>query len=550
VTDVPVGQRAANLPWLCPAGASFLALTADPPDARVLAADPAAVLLLLRFVRPTPSAGEFRLDALPFTESILPEAAARYLSTTTTGRLDRSHGPTAELVHMARSAARVAAGLASRTRTVTPATASAAALLCPLGWFLVAATDRLAVTTCLEAIRGGEEPAAAQYRLWGLTHDGIARRAAARWRLPDWMAAVIGNPGLPTDVAVRLGAPRGLTEVVRAAIAACDAGPRHFGLARPNPKPTDLELTRLAKTLSPAAGPATRPTTPGEAVIPDSVLIPLLGTVARVRRAEAAGRLERLHGLLDRAVDQLRDEGERFDARLRDAKLAALAEVAAGAGHEINNPLAVVSGNAQQLLARTIDPDSRQALETIIRQSRRISGIVSDMMQYARPHPPTVRPFELGECVGRIVEDCRQAVAAAGVDVGFTPPRDPIHLTADPVQVGRALATVIRNGVEASQPGGWVRVAVARLPGRAAVVVEDGGPGPTGPIVDHMFDPFFSGRNAGRGRGLGLPTAWRLMRQNGGDVRYEPTEGGPTRFVLELPLPQVKSEPYLGRKSA
>jgi signal transduction histidine kinase len=528
----------------------LLALAADPPDARVLAADPAALLLLLRFVRPTPSAGGFRLDAMAFTESILPEAAARYRATTTAGRLDQSHGPTAELVYLARTAARVAAGLASRTRTVSPAAAYSAALLSPLGWFLVAATDRVALATCLEAIRGGEDPAAVQYRLWGLTHDGIARRAAARWRLPDWMAAVIGNPGLPTDVVVRLGAPPGLIEVVRAAIAACEAGPCNFGLSRKNPFPTDRELTRLARSFLPAEGPSGQPSTPGEDEVPGPILVQLLGAVARVRRAEAAGRLERLHALLDRAVDQLRVEGERFDAKLRDAKLTALAEVAAGAGHEINNPLAVISGNAQHLLTRTADPDSQRALDTIIRQSRRISGIVSDMMQYARPRPPTTRSFELGECVGRVVEDYRHLATAAGVDIGFTPPRDPIHLAADPVQVGRALAAVIRNGLEACRPGGWVRVDVERLSGRVAVVVEDGGPGPTGPAVDHMFDPFFSGRTAGRGRGLGLPTAWRLMRQNGGDVRYEPTDGGPTRFVLELPLPQMKNEQYLGRKSA
>jgi signal transduction histidine kinase len=51
-----------------------------------------------------------------------------------------------------------------------------------------------------------------------------------------------------------------------------------------------------------------------------------------------------------------------------------------------------------------------------------------------------------------------------------------------------------------------------------------------------MFDPFFSGRSAGRGRGLGLPTAWRLAREHGGDVRHVPHPDGPTRFVLALPV--------------
>ena len=50
-----------------------------------------------------------------------------------------------------------------------------------------------------------------------------------------------------------------------------------------------------------------------------------------------------------------------------------------------------------------------------------------------------------------------------------------------------------------------------------------------------MFDPFYSGRSAGRGRGLGLPTAWRLAREHGGDVTYDPRPDSPARFVLSLP---------------
>ena len=52
---------------------------------------------------------------------------------------------------------------------------------------------------------------------------------------------------------------------------------------------------------------------------------------------------------------------------------------------------------------------------------------------------------------------------------------------------------------------------------------------------DHLFDPFYSGRLAGRGRGFGLPTAWRLAREHGGDVRFDRPVEGPTRFILSLP---------------
>ena len=66
-------------------------------------------------------------------------------------------------------------------------------------------------------------------------------------------------------------------------------------------------------------------------------------------------------------------------------------------------------------------------------------------------------------------------------------------------------------------------------------IVEDNGAGPPAGLRDHLFDPFYSGRQAGRGRGLGLATAWRMAKEHGGDVRFEEVPSGPTRFVLSLP---------------
>ncbi len=65
--------------------------------------------------------------------------------------------------------------------------------------------------------------------------------------------------------------------------------------------------------------------------------------------------------------------------------------------------------------------------------------------------------------------------------------------------------------------------------------MEDNGAGIAPNQREHMFDPFYSGREAGRGPGLGLPIAWRLARQIGGEVRFDDAPNGPTRFVLSLP---------------
>jgi signal transduction histidine kinase len=101
------------------------------------------------------------------------------------------------------------------------------------------------------------------------------------------------------------------------------------------------------------------------------------------------------------------------------------------------------------------------------------------------------------------------------------------------------LLGLVRNAIEATPPDGWVRLRLEATADRALeVVVEDSGDGLRGLTAaerEHIFDPFFSGRQAGRGRGLGLPTAWRLARGNGGEVRWDAAVVGLTRFVLRLP---------------
>ena len=68
-------------------------------------------------------------------------------------------------------------------------------------------------------------------------------------------------------------------------------------------------------------------------------------------------------------------------------------------------------------------------------------------------------------------------------------------------------------------------------------------PARKGAVRDHLFDPFYSGRSAGRGRGLGLSAAWRLARQHGGDVRFDAAAVGVTRFVLSLPADLIETSP-------
>ncbi|MCS7047099.1 MAG: HAMP domain-containing histidine kinase, partial [Gemmataceae bacterium] len=178
-----------------------------------------------------------------------------------------------------------------------------------------------------------------------------------------------------------------------------------------------------------------------------------------------------------------------------------------------------------------------KSLTTIIGQAQRIHHVLTDLMQFARPSKPRRQPIALPTLLLEAVAAVQAAACDKKVEIQQVDVPGDLIIAGDAAQWRTVLINVVRNGVEAAPSGGWVRFA-CRTCGREAVEVsiEDNGPGPSPSAQEHLFDPFFSGRTAGRGRGLGLSTAWRLARQNGGDVQFAGAAHGVTRFVVRLPI--------------
>ncbi len=526
MSGVPAGHRAVGLAWLPPSADALLALTGNPPDARVVARDPAALAHVLRFARPTPDPDHFALSpSLLCQPSLCGNAAALLDHARPAGAL-----PSDRIDRLADVAAAVAAELAARTECCAPAAASAAARLAPLGWYAVLAIDPAAVASCLDEPDHAADPERVQRRRWGLSAAAVARRLAGRWRLPPWLTATIGFLRLDAADAVAAGAPDGLFRVVQSAVAAAERIFGPFGLTRRGP------LLAAATTLAEAAATKSTPIPAERREVPGWLLARLLRATAEARRASGALWLAETEARADRLADALAGLRADLEARVRDATLESMAQFAAGASHEINNPLAVIRGHAQLLLAREDNPDRRRQLEAIVRQTRRVHDLLQGTLQFARPPRPDPAAVPVADWLAATVAAHTPDAEAKGVSLDLADPAAAADRRVfDPVQMRQALDHLVRNAIEAAPPGGWVRVRLERWGGSAAVAVEDSGPGPAAGDVAHLFDPFFSGRTAGRGRGLGLTIAWRLARLNGGDVRYATTAGGPTRFVLALP---------------
>jgi len=111
----------------------------------------------------------------------------------------------------------------------------------------------------------------------------------------------------------------------------------------------------------------------------------------------------------------------------------------------------------------------------------------------------------------------------------------------DPVQIQTALRAVVQNGLEAVGRGGLVQIVLDTDAQWVYIRVQDNGPGIPPKVRAHLFDPFFSGRSAGRGLGLGLSKAWRIVVGNHhGQIRVDSTPGRGT--CIDLLLPNTTSD--------
>jgi signal transduction histidine kinase len=228
-----------------------------------------------------------------------------------------------------------------------------------------------------------------------------------------------------------------------------------------------------------------------------------------------------------------------FDARLEREKLAALMELAYGAGHEINNPLANIVARAQTLLVDETDPERRRKLSAIHRQAMRAHEMIADLMLFARPPKLELAEIDLRDIVRQVVGEQAELANERSIELSCEVGQTPIPVEADPTQLAVAVGAVLTNAIEAVGSKGqvtlsareWVEGSVRS----AEVIVRDDGPGVSETVRRHLFDPFFSGREAGRGLGFGLSKCWRIVTDHGGQVVVNSFDGGGAEFTILLP---------------
>ncbi|MEX2672667.1 MAG: HDOD domain-containing protein [Phycisphaeraceae bacterium] len=277
-------------------------------------------------------------------------------------------------------------------------------------------------------------------------------------------------------------------------------------------------------------------------VLHDRDELPQPAAVAALRHTwgsavAAAAQHEGARRLGEQVVEANRRVAQTQHILMQNQSMARLGEMAAGAAHEMNNPLAVICGRAQLLAAR-LDQNTREQKDAalIAEQSDKLSDLISALRLFAEPPRPSLVDIAVTEVLDRAVALLQQrmpdapAPHIAGVAAGQMLHTDVEHLSA-------ALAELLINANQANSAGEIrVTATVDPLSDRFMFKVIDNGLGMDAATMEHAFDPFFSAKPAGRQPGLGLARAKRFVEGLGGEITLASQPQHGTTATISLPV--------------
>lgn len=234
---------------------------------------------------------------------------------------------------------------------------------------------------------------------------------------------------------------------------------------------------------------------------------------------------------------------ERRNQVIHAAKMSTLGEMAAGVAHEINNPIAIISGYVKQIIegfdlgALNIE-EAVKKLSKVESSCQRIGKIVRSLKTFARDGSQD--PFERSELpaiVSDTLELCRARASQVNVDIRVKIEGKSLSFDCQPVSISQVLLNLVGNAIDALESvegERWVEIHCADLGERIAVRVSDSGPGIPEAIRAKIMNPFFTTKEVGKGTGMGLSICKGLVESHSGRLYFDEYNGH-TSFVVEIP---------------
>lgn len=232
---------------------------------------------------------------------------------------------------------------------------------------------------------------------------------------------------------------------------------------------------------------------------------------------------------------------------IRAAQLAAIGELAAGVAHEINNPINGIINYAQIVLDEPGDSESRESLQNIIHESKRIASIVSNLLDFARRREEVVAHAVIKSIISNSLQLVAHLLEKDGIIYSVSIENSLPPLLCNEQQLQQVFLNLISNSRYAlnkrypkPSPDKQLHIVGELLIRDTKTFIRltftDHGTGIAPDIQEKLFDPFFSTKPTGEGTGLGLSISHGLVKDHGGDIKVQSKSGEWTRFTIELPV--------------
>lgn len=223
-------------------------------------------------------------------------------------------------------------------------------------------------------------------------------------------------------------------------------------------------------------------------------------------------------------------------ALLQAEKLAAAGRLVRTLAHEVRNPLNNITLSTEQLMQES-EPDEQEQLylNIILRNSRRISDLISELLNSSRPTETSLEPVHLQLIIDRIVADAIDRITLKHINLHISYPDTPITILADTEKLVLALQNIVVNAIEAMEPHtGLLSITIQMETDKAQLFIKDNGYGISEENIARVFEPYFTQKR--NGVGLGLSFTLNILQAHKASIDVHSKEGRGTQFVVGFPV--------------
>ena len=268
------------------------------------------------------------------------------------------------------------------------------------------------------------------------------------------------------------------------------------------------------------------------------IAVLMISEIGAKKRNELLNNLSLLTPHIGIALENaflLREQRDRFKRMSRADRLATVGELAAGAAHEIRNPLTAIKSTLQYVLSRTEGTAEKRLLMNALEESERIAKLLSDLLAFARPSTPQPETLLLNTLLDSCLDMVRFTAQRQRVEITCRFPSPSPALWADPSLIKQLFLNLLLNALQAMPTGGKMTLSVEALEGKSVrVTLEDTGEGIPEESLERVFDPFFTLKKGGTG--LGLSICYTIARKHEGNIEIRSQQGKGTSVIVTLPL--------------